>query len=247
MPKTKQTTKATAAKEPGKIDRYLARPKADRDAELATLDREFTPAELTPLTPVQRASWDRAKKRKPGRPVVGQGAKRVPVTIEGGLLAEADAYAKRHGLKRTQLIADGLRLAIDRGASGGAAVVYVTLPGDVVAPLILCSQCGEPIDGSRPVMAISSGAPVGQPATAYYVHIGECDRRFSKEHGGLGGSAHLQLHFNYLIRNSLNEADRRWLIAALSEGLPPAADRATADLQDRIALPKARAKRQIHL
>jgi hypothetical protein len=108
-------TKQTAAKKPGKIDQYLARPKAEREAELATFDRGFSPSELTPLTPAQRASWARAKTRKPGRPVVGQGAKRVPVTIEGGLLAEADAYAKRHGVKRTQLVAAGLRLAMASG------------------------------------------------------------------------------------------------------------------------------------
>ncbi len=117
MAKTKQTTTTPAAKKPGKIDQYLARPKAERDAELATLDREFSPAELTPLTAAQRASWEQAKKRKPGRPVVGKGAKRVPVTIEGGLLAEADAYAAKHGLKRTQLIAAGLRLAMANGVT----------------------------------------------------------------------------------------------------------------------------------
>ncbi len=108
-------TTRNPSKKPGKIAQYLARPAAERAAELAALDREFTPAELTPLTPAQRASWARAKKRKPGRPVVGKGAKRVPVTIEGGLLAEADSYAKAHGFKRTELIAAGLRLAMANG------------------------------------------------------------------------------------------------------------------------------------
>ncbi len=48
---------------------------------------------------------------------MGKGAKRVPVSIEKGLLAEAeaDAYAKRHKLKRSQMVAEGLRLVMKAG------------------------------------------------------------------------------------------------------------------------------------
>ncbi len=48
----------------------------------------------------------------PGRPMVGKGAKIVPVSIERGLLKKADSYARRHKLKRSQMVAKGLRLVM---------------------------------------------------------------------------------------------------------------------------------------
>jgi len=42
---------------------------------------------------------------KRGRPVVGKGAQRIQVTMERGLLTRADAYARRHGMTRAQLLA----------------------------------------------------------------------------------------------------------------------------------------------
>lgn len=53
-----------------------------------------------------------------GRPVVGEGAKMIAVSIEAGLLRRADEYAKSHGLKRAQMIADALRALI--GETPGA-------------------------------------------------------------------------------------------------------------------------------
>ena len=67
-----------------------------------------------PLTPA-----DRAKHRKAnlgGRPRIGQGAKVVPISIERGLLKEADAFANRHKLKRSQMVAQALRLLMRRQA-----------------------------------------------------------------------------------------------------------------------------------
>jgi hypothetical protein len=63
---------------------------------------------------------DRAKHRRAGlggRPRVGEGAKIVPISIERGLLRRADAFAKRYKLSRSQLLAEGLRLAMRRKAS----------------------------------------------------------------------------------------------------------------------------------
>ena len=54
-------------------------------------------------------SWKRAKRRGPGRPRIGKGAKRVLVTVERGLLEQADAYARRHHVTRSHLICDALR------------------------------------------------------------------------------------------------------------------------------------------
>jgi metal-responsive CopG/Arc/MetJ family transcriptional regulator len=42
----------------------------------------------------------------------------IAVSIETGLLREVDAYAKSHKVKRTQLIARGLRKILDEGSAG---------------------------------------------------------------------------------------------------------------------------------
>jgi hypothetical protein len=61
------------------------------------------------LTPAERALWDQAR-RGPGRPrkAAGEKAARVLVTVAPRLLAEADAYAHRHGISRAELFARGL-------------------------------------------------------------------------------------------------------------------------------------------
>ena len=70
-----------------------------------------------PLTAPQRAQHRRAATRaKAGRPKVGAGARIVPVSIERGLLAEVDAFAKCHQLKRSQMVTEGLRLVMQRRA-----------------------------------------------------------------------------------------------------------------------------------
>ena len=38
----------------------------------------------------------------------------VPVSIERGLLKEADSFARRHKLKRSQMVAQGLRLVMQK-------------------------------------------------------------------------------------------------------------------------------------
>jgi hypothetical protein len=69
------------------------------------------------LTAAQRARHRRAGARaKAGRPKIGGGAQIVPVSIERGLLRQADAFAKRHDLKRSQMVAEGLRLVMQQRA-----------------------------------------------------------------------------------------------------------------------------------
>lgn len=100
---------------------------AELAAATAEYDQEWTGPGLPgkPLTAAQRALHRRAAARgartaraKMGRPKVGAGAKIVPVTIERGLLKEADAFAKRHQLKRSQMVAQGLRLVMERAKAG---------------------------------------------------------------------------------------------------------------------------------
>jgi len=49
-----------------------------------------------------------------GRPKVGEGAKVISLSVEKTLLKRADAYAKLHGLKRAELVAEGLSLVLSR-------------------------------------------------------------------------------------------------------------------------------------
>ena len=100
----------------GEYRRFMRLSAAQRDAEVAQYGREMPEPDGKPLTAADKRLYQRAAARgaKVGRPVVGKGAKIVPVTIERGLLAKADAYAKREGLKRSQMVAQGLRLVMQQ-------------------------------------------------------------------------------------------------------------------------------------
>jgi hypothetical protein len=52
--------------------------------------------------------------RKRGRPRVGQGSERIVISVERGLLADADALAQKSKQSRSQLIALALRQVIGR-------------------------------------------------------------------------------------------------------------------------------------
>src|ERR1041384_364609 len=84
-------------------------------AATAEYDKPWRGAGLPgkPLTAADRAKFRQAAARaKAGRPQVGGGAKIVPVSIERGLLKEADAFAKAQKIKRSQMVAEGLRLVM---------------------------------------------------------------------------------------------------------------------------------------
>jgi hypothetical protein len=82
--------------------------------DLATATAEFDIPDLRPglpgepLTASQRQQHARARRRGPGRPRIGRGSKTIALTIELDLLHRADAFAKRRGLKRAQLVAESL-------------------------------------------------------------------------------------------------------------------------------------------
>ncbi len=77
----------------------------------AEFDREFVGDTFGPPSARQRAQLARAR-RKPGRPRVGAGAKTISVTVEEGLLLQADRLAKRLHVPRAVLIARGLRAVV---------------------------------------------------------------------------------------------------------------------------------------
>ncbi len=114
-------------RKPTSIERFNRLSATEKAAELAALE-EFDRRHPGPtrgvrppgraLTAVERRLWAKAKKKLPrGRPAVGLGAKIVPVSIERGLLQQADRFARQHKLKRSQMVAEGLRMVMERKAS----------------------------------------------------------------------------------------------------------------------------------
>jgi hypothetical protein len=73
-------------------------------------DREFVGGTFRPVTPVERARFERARKR--GRPRTGLGAKTISVTVEKRLLAQTDRLAKKLHVPRAVLVARGLQAVI---------------------------------------------------------------------------------------------------------------------------------------
>jgi len=59
----------------------------------------------------ERVRWTRVT-RKRGRPRTDAGAKVISVSVEGGLLARANALAKSLGISRASLFARGLRAVL---------------------------------------------------------------------------------------------------------------------------------------
>lgn len=86
-------------------------------AELREATREFD-REFVPTRPLTDADKAKHRKARVGRPRVGQGSQVVPISIERGLLGEADALARRSKMARSQLVAEGLRLVLARAKAG---------------------------------------------------------------------------------------------------------------------------------
>ena len=107
-------------KQPSPVQRFIALSDQQRNAEVAQFDREIPLSETRPLTAAERKRWRsvqramKAKARGRGRPVVGKGAERLTITIERDLRKQADAYAKQHKMRRSEMIAAGLRMVMQR-------------------------------------------------------------------------------------------------------------------------------------
>jgi hypothetical protein len=88
--------------------------------ELRDATKEYDREDVHPVSksapPKTQAAHDRTmravKRAGRGRPVVGEGSTAVLVSIEKGLLKEADKTAKARKLTRSELIALGLRTVI---------------------------------------------------------------------------------------------------------------------------------------
>jgi hypothetical protein len=77
-------------------------------------DQPFIFEKARPLTAGERAQ---ERKLRRGRPKVGGGARKISISLEGGLLRKADALAKKKGLNRSELIAGFVAAGIGRGVS----------------------------------------------------------------------------------------------------------------------------------
>jgi hypothetical protein len=93
--------KASAKKE---FDRFMALPDSEktREAEAAAKRKS------RPLSAAERAMFREAGMGRRGRPTTGKGAKQISLTMEAGLLARADRFARSHGMTRARLIAAGV-------------------------------------------------------------------------------------------------------------------------------------------
>jgi hypothetical protein len=79
-------------------------------AELREATKEFETGDGGPAlkpSPQELAQLERARQKKPGRPRVGKGARRVSVSIEGQRLKHIDEQARRLGISRSEFIARG--------------------------------------------------------------------------------------------------------------------------------------------
>jgi len=74
-------------------------------------------------------------------------------------------------------------------------------------PVVLCDHCGKVIDDAMAAMEISSSAPEGATAQAFYVHKGDCEQAVSATLGGMHGSEELAVHLFDLVRNTLGKSD----------------------------------------
>jgi len=99
-------------------DQFMAFSEAQRRRIVAQLEAETPQRRLArsrPLNAAERKRWRRFQ-QKLGRPRVGRGSQAISLTIEKGLLDQADAFAKRRGLSRSQLVAESLRDKMGRAA-----------------------------------------------------------------------------------------------------------------------------------
>jgi len=72
-----------------------------------SFDEPFVIDQSRPLSPARREQWNRVR-RKRAKPKIGQGFKRVSVSLEQGLLIRVTALAKEQGISRSMLVAKAL-------------------------------------------------------------------------------------------------------------------------------------------
>jgi len=98
-------------------EEFAALSPEDKEKVWQYYNRKIPFSETRPLDSHKRARFERTRRRSVGRPKIGQGAKVVAVTLEKGFLNRVDAYAKKHKIKRAQMITQGLRIIMGETAA----------------------------------------------------------------------------------------------------------------------------------
>jgi hypothetical protein len=80
----------------------------------AKYDKPFVA--LRESKPLSARGRELHRKAKPGRPPVGEGAAKIALSVERGLLRRLDAYAKAHGISRAELVARGLQVVLSKAS-----------------------------------------------------------------------------------------------------------------------------------
>jgi hypothetical protein len=93
------------------VDAMSDTERAKLAAELDAQTPEERDAQVQPMTAELRAARRRIR-TKMGRPPIGKGSQAISLTVEKELLGRATLFAKRKGIKRAELFARGLRLAM---------------------------------------------------------------------------------------------------------------------------------------
>jgi len=78
--------------------------------------REIDISEFKPLTPQMRREDAIARRKKPGRPMIGKGAKRILLSMESGLLSRVDQHTRKYNLTRAAFIASAVRAQLKKSA-----------------------------------------------------------------------------------------------------------------------------------
>jgi hypothetical protein len=119
MSKTNKVQRRKGEEREMTIAEFIALPEAEKNRIVAEIEAQ-TPEEhmanSRPLNTAERARWKtfkkNAEKKRGGRPKIGKGSQIVSLSVEKDLLDEADAYARRNGLNRSELISKSLRAVI---------------------------------------------------------------------------------------------------------------------------------------
>jgi hypothetical protein len=78
-------------------------------------DREGVAETFRPMTSAEEAAWRAAvRKRRPGRARNGK-VRVISLGIDAGLLKRADTVAKKRGISRDRLVAEGLEAVLAKG------------------------------------------------------------------------------------------------------------------------------------
>jgi len=98
------------------IEEFIALPDWKKNQIIAEIEAESPTHRLAnsrPLNARERAQWEAFKKSAAKRPADDHCTKKVSIDVEQSLLEQADAYAKRHKLNRSELFSRSLKKLIE--------------------------------------------------------------------------------------------------------------------------------------